>query len=151
MRETDFSPRANAKLTTAILDRLIYHCEIISMTRNCYRLEHHPPITGKLRMTVILCCEFWLILLDCLQENTRLPSTTKNTHGFMSVGILLVWNQDVSVLTVYNLIRKPSAKFFCNVWIFLICVHNIRNLMRINIIIGFQSVQRVFIHTGKPG
>lgn len=33
-------------ITTAILDRLIHHCEIINMTGNSYRLEHHRSITG---------------------------------------------------------------------------------------------------------
>lgn len=33
-------------ITTAILDRLIHHCEIINMTDNSYRLEHHRSITG---------------------------------------------------------------------------------------------------------
>ena len=33
-------------ITTAILDRLVHHCEIINMTGNSYRLEHHKSITG---------------------------------------------------------------------------------------------------------
>ena len=37
----------DATITTAILDRLIHHCEIINMTGNSYRLEHHQSITGK--------------------------------------------------------------------------------------------------------
>ena len=36
----------DATITTAILDRLIHHCEIINMTGNSYRLEHHQSITG---------------------------------------------------------------------------------------------------------
>lgn len=36
----------DATITTAILDRLIHHCEIINMTGNSYRLEHHRSITG---------------------------------------------------------------------------------------------------------
>lgn len=36
----------DAAITTAILDRLIHHCEIINMTGNSYRLEHHRSITG---------------------------------------------------------------------------------------------------------
>ena len=36
----------DATITTAILDRLIHHCEIINMTGNSYRLEHHWSITG---------------------------------------------------------------------------------------------------------
>lgn len=41
---TDFL--GDATITTAILDRLIHHCEIINMTGNSYRLEHHRSITG---------------------------------------------------------------------------------------------------------
>ena len=37
----------DATITTAILDRLIHHCEIINMTGNSYRLEHHESITGS--------------------------------------------------------------------------------------------------------
>lgn len=33
-------------ITTAILDRLIHRCEIINMSGNSYRLEHHQPIIG---------------------------------------------------------------------------------------------------------
>ena len=36
----------DATITTAILGRLIHHCEIINMTGNSYRLEHHRSITG---------------------------------------------------------------------------------------------------------
>lgn len=36
----------DATITTAILDRLIHHCEIMNMTGNSYRLEHHRSITG---------------------------------------------------------------------------------------------------------
>ena len=36
----------DATITTAILDRLIHHCEIINMTGNSYRLEHHKSIIG---------------------------------------------------------------------------------------------------------
>ena len=36
----------DATITTAILDWLIQHCEIINMTGNSYRLEHHQSITG---------------------------------------------------------------------------------------------------------
>lgn len=36
----------DATITTAILDRLIHHCEIINMTGNSYRLAHHRSITG---------------------------------------------------------------------------------------------------------
>jgi DNA replication protein DnaC len=36
----------DATITTAILDRLIYHCEIINMTGNSYRLEHRKSITN---------------------------------------------------------------------------------------------------------
>ena len=32
-------------ITTAILDRLIHHCEILNMTGNSYRLEHKKSIT----------------------------------------------------------------------------------------------------------
>lgn len=35
----------DATITTAILDRLIHHCEIINMTGKSYRLEHHKSIT----------------------------------------------------------------------------------------------------------
>ena len=35
----------DATITTAILDRLIHHCEIINMSGNSYRLEHHQSIT----------------------------------------------------------------------------------------------------------
>ena len=35
----------DATITTAILDRLILHCEIINMTGNSYRLEHRETIT----------------------------------------------------------------------------------------------------------
>lgn len=35
----------DATITTAILDRLIHHCEIISMAGNSYRLEHRKSIT----------------------------------------------------------------------------------------------------------
>jgi len=35
----------DATITTAILDRLIHHCEIISMSGNSYRLEHRKSIT----------------------------------------------------------------------------------------------------------
>lgn len=35
----------DATITTAILDRLIHHCEIINMTGNSYRLEHRQTIT----------------------------------------------------------------------------------------------------------
>lgn len=41
---TDFL--GDATITTAILDRLIHHCEIINMTGSSYRLEHR---TGILR------------------------------------------------------------------------------------------------------
>ena len=33
-------------ITTAILDRLVHYCEIINMTGNSYRLEHHKSITS---------------------------------------------------------------------------------------------------------
>lgn len=36
----------DATITTAILDRLIHHCEIINMTGESYRLAHHRSITG---------------------------------------------------------------------------------------------------------
>jgi len=36
----------DSTITTAILDRLIHHCEILNMTGNSYRLEHHRSITG---------------------------------------------------------------------------------------------------------
>ncbi|MFZ1236549.1 MAG: IS21-like element helper ATPase IstB [Prevotella sp.] len=36
----------DATITTAILDRLIHHCEIINMTGNSYRLAHHQSITS---------------------------------------------------------------------------------------------------------
>jgi DNA replication protein DnaC len=36
----------DATITTAILDRLIHHCEIINMTGNSYRLEHRKTITN---------------------------------------------------------------------------------------------------------
>lgn len=36
----------DATITTAILDRLIHRCEIINMSGNSYRLEHHQSITG---------------------------------------------------------------------------------------------------------
>lgn len=35
----------DSTITTAILDRLIHHCEIINMTGNSYRLEHRKSIT----------------------------------------------------------------------------------------------------------
>lgn len=35
----------DATITTAILDRLIHHCEIINMSGNSYRLEHRKSIT----------------------------------------------------------------------------------------------------------
>lgn len=34
----------DATITTAILDRLIHHCELINMTGNSYRLEHRKSI-----------------------------------------------------------------------------------------------------------
>lgn len=34
----------DATITTAILDRFIHHCEIINMTGNSYRIEHHKSI-----------------------------------------------------------------------------------------------------------
>lgn len=34
----------DATITTAILDRLIHHCEILNMTGNSYRLEHRKTI-----------------------------------------------------------------------------------------------------------
>lgn len=40
---TDFL--GDATITTAILDRLIHHCEIINMTGNSFRLEHRQTIT----------------------------------------------------------------------------------------------------------
>jgi DNA replication protein DnaC len=40
---TDFM--GDATITTAILDRLIHHCEILNMTGNSYRLEHRKSIT----------------------------------------------------------------------------------------------------------
>jgi len=40
---TDFL--GDATITTAILDRLIHHCEIINMTGNSFRLEHRQAIT----------------------------------------------------------------------------------------------------------
>lgn len=36
----------DATITTAILDRLIHHCEIINMTGHSYRLEHRKSITN---------------------------------------------------------------------------------------------------------
>ncbi|MDF2597040.1 MAG: IstB binding protein [Clostridia bacterium] len=36
----------DATITTAILDRLIHHCEIINITGNSYRLEHRKSITN---------------------------------------------------------------------------------------------------------
>ena len=36
----------DATITTAILDRLIHHCEIINMTGNSYRLAHRQSITN---------------------------------------------------------------------------------------------------------
>lgn len=35
----------DATITTAILDRLIHHCEIINISGNSYRLEHRKSIT----------------------------------------------------------------------------------------------------------
>lgn len=35
----------DSTITTAILDRLIHHCEIISMTGSSYRIKHHKSIT----------------------------------------------------------------------------------------------------------
>ena len=35
----------DSTITTAILDRLIHHCEIINMSGNSYRLEHRKSIT----------------------------------------------------------------------------------------------------------
>lgn len=40
---TDFM--GDVTITTAILDRLIHHCEILNMTGNSYRLEHRKSIT----------------------------------------------------------------------------------------------------------
>ena len=40
---TDFL--GDATITTAILDRLIHHCEILSMTGDSYRLSHRKSIT----------------------------------------------------------------------------------------------------------
>ena len=37
----------DATITTAILDRLIHHCEILNMTGNSYRLEHRKSITQR--------------------------------------------------------------------------------------------------------
>lgn len=34
----------DATITTAILDRLVHHCEILNMTGNSYRLEHRKSI-----------------------------------------------------------------------------------------------------------
>lgn len=39
---TDFL--GDVTITTAILDRLIHHCEIMNMSGNSYRLEHRQPI-----------------------------------------------------------------------------------------------------------
>ena len=36
----------DATITAAILARRIHHCEIINMTGNSYRLEHHRSITS---------------------------------------------------------------------------------------------------------
>ena len=36
----------DATITTAILDRLTHRCEIINMSGNSYRLEHHQSITN---------------------------------------------------------------------------------------------------------
>lgn len=36
----------DATITTAILDRLIHHCEIINMTGDSYRLQHRKSITN---------------------------------------------------------------------------------------------------------
>lgn len=36
----------DATITAAILDRLIHRCEIINMSGNSYRLEHHQSITN---------------------------------------------------------------------------------------------------------
>jgi DNA replication protein DnaC len=36
----------DATITTAILDRLIHHCEIINMTGDSYRLKHRKSITN---------------------------------------------------------------------------------------------------------
>ena len=38
-------PDGDATITTAILDRLIHHCEIISMSGDSYRLSHRKSIT----------------------------------------------------------------------------------------------------------
>lgn len=38
--------RYDSTFTTAIMNRLIHHCEIISMTGNSYRLEYHRSIVG---------------------------------------------------------------------------------------------------------
>lgn len=35
----------DATMTTAILDRLIHHCEIISLSGDSYRLSHRKSIT----------------------------------------------------------------------------------------------------------
>jgi DNA replication protein DnaC len=40
---TDFL--GDATITTAILDRLIHHCEILNMTGDSYRLQHRKTIT----------------------------------------------------------------------------------------------------------
>ena len=40
---TDFL--GDTTITTAILDRLIHHCEILNMTGNSYRLQHRKSIT----------------------------------------------------------------------------------------------------------
>ncbi|MCO1604746.1 IS21-like element helper ATPase IstB [Desulfosporosinus nitroreducens] len=37
----------DATITTAILDRLIHHCEILNMTGNSYRLQHRKTITQR--------------------------------------------------------------------------------------------------------
>ena len=62
----------DATITTAILDRLIHHCEILSMSGDSYRLSHrksitHWPVHFLANFIGTLCGGFRYTFLDFLQ------------------------------------------------------------------------------------